>query len=153
MILWGCKRRLSSCLSNKKWIYCLVVRENQKRLLEDIIPYFEIYNKIVSDCYHSIKKSQAMKWLLIRHSFANNSLIGNIFKALVMPLADWQHVQALDIVFREDSNKTSNKQLEFKLNFLDKLCWAVLKNLMLVRNGWAYDIKVCFEPGIGTVFR
>ncbi|EMB55800.1 transposase IS1548-like protein [Streptococcus mutans 1ID3] len=35
----------------------------------------------------------------------------------------WQ----LDVVFREDSNKTLNKQLAFNLNVMDKFCLAVLK--------------------------
>ncbi|MER0123531.1 ISAs1 family transposase, partial [Streptococcus sp. ZJ100] len=35
----------------------------------------------------------------------------------------------LDIVFREDANKTLNKQLAFNLNVMDKFCLAVLKRL------------------------
>ena len=35
----------------------------------------------------------------------------------------------LDVVFREDANKTLNKQLAFNLNVMDKFCLAVLKQL------------------------
>ncbi len=35
----------------------------------------------------------------------------------------------LDVVFREDTNKTLNKQLAFNLNVMDKFCLAVLKRL------------------------
>lgn len=35
----------------------------------------------------------------------------------------------MDVVFREDANKTLNKQLAFNLNMLDKFCLAVLKQL------------------------
>lgn len=35
----------------------------------------------------------------------------------------------LDVVFREDANKTLNKQLAFNLNVMDKFCLAVLKRL------------------------
>jgi len=37
----------------------------------------------------------------------------------------WQ----LDVVFREDANKTLNRQLAFNLNVMDKFCLAVLKQL------------------------
>ncbi|MFA9494049.1 ISAs1 family transposase, partial [Streptococcus sp. E17BB] len=37
----------------------------------------------------------------------------------------WQ----LDVVFREDANKTLNKQLAFNRNVMDKFCLAVLKQL------------------------
>lgn len=35
----------------------------------------------------------------------------------------------LDVVFREDANKTLNKQLAFNLNVMDKFCIAVLKRM------------------------
>ncbi len=35
----------------------------------------------------------------------------------------------LDVVFREDANKTLNRQLAFNLNIIDKFCLSVLKNL------------------------
>src|SRR5699024_11801800 len=35
----------------------------------------------------------------------------------------------LDVVFREDANKTLNKHLAFNLNVMDKFCLAVLKRL------------------------
>lgn len=35
----------------------------------------------------------------------------------------------LDVVFREDANKTLNKQLAFNLNVIDKFCLSVLRNL------------------------
>ena len=35
----------------------------------------------------------------------------------------------LDVVFREDANKTLNKQLAFNLNIIDKFCLSVLRNL------------------------
>lgn len=36
---------------------------------------------------------------------------------------------SLDVVFREDANKTLNKQLAFNLNVMDKFCLAVLRRL------------------------
>lgn len=41
---------------------------------------------------------------------------------------DSMHWQ-LDVVFREDANKTLNKQVAFNLNVMNKFCLAVLKQL------------------------
>ena len=160
---------IANKIIKKQADYCLAVKENQKGLLEDIQPFFNV-GKRETDSYETIEKAHGQvetrryevindtAWL--RKERPNWGHIQCIGKASITIDKDgkqsedtryfilscqasakefcayvrghWQiesmHWQ-LDVVFREDANKTLNKQLAFNLNVLDKFCLAVLKQL------------------------
>lgn len=165
----GTQTAIANKIIKKQADYCLAVKENQKGLLEDIQPFFNV-GKRETDSYETVEKAHGQvetrryevindtAWL--RKERPNWGHIQCIGKASIRIDKDgkqsedtryfilscqasakefcayvrghWQiesmHWQ-LDVVFREDANKTLNKQLAFNLNVLDKFCLAVLKQL------------------------
>lgn len=165
----GTQKAIANKIIQKQADYCLAVKENQKRLLEDIQPFFED-ESVESDRYETVEKAHGQiesrsyevihdtAWLRkeqpewghiqsigkasIRidkngHQSEDNRYFILSCQVSAKELCDyvrghWQiesmHWQ-LDVVFREDANKTLNKQLAFNLNVMDKFCLAVLKQL------------------------
>lgn len=166
----GTQKAIANKIIQQKADYCLAVKENQKGLLEDILPYFELDREAISDTYEIVEKAHGQietrtyevvtdtKWFRkehpdwphvqafgkatcqcqkgsketeeVRYFILSSQVSARELGAYVR--GHWQiesmHWQ-LDVVFREDANKTLNKQLAFNLNVLDKFCLAVLKKL------------------------
>lgn len=165
----GTQKSIAEKIIQKKGDYCLAVKENQKGLLEDIRPYFELDSRC-DDTYETVEKAHGqiearqydvlrdVGWLRKVHpDWGHIQSIGRahiqitkngqeseetryfIFSCQVSAQELCHYVRGhwqiesmhwlLDVVFREDSNKTMNKQLAFNLNVMDKFCLAVLKRL------------------------
>ncbi|WP_111677686.1 ISAs1-like element ISSeq10 family transposase [Streptococcus equi] len=165
----GTQKAIADKIIKKKADYCLAVKENQKTLLEDIVPFFEM-SQDADDHYHTVEKAHGqietrayevihdVSWLKKTHpEFGHIQSIGRArihldkngqeseesryfilsCQVSAKELCDyvrghWQIESMhwlLDVVFREDANKTLNKQLAFNLNVMDKFCLAVLKRL------------------------
>lgn len=165
----GTQKAIANKIVQKQANYCLTVKENQKCLLEDIVPFFED-KEAISDTYETLEKAHGQierrtyevvsdtAWLRQEHSdwphiqslgrvtcqcqkgnkenvetryfILSTQVSGQELAACVrghwkVESLHWQ----LDVVFREDANKTLNKQLAFNLNVMDKFCLAVLKQL------------------------
>lgn len=166
----GTQKTIAERIIKQKADYCLAVKENQKGLLEDIVPYFEIDKTAVSDRYQTIEKSHGqietrtyevisdtvwfrkehpdwrhvqsfgkvtshcqkgetitedVRYFILSSQVSAEELCSYVRGHWQIESMHWQ----LDVVFREDANKTLNKQLAFNLNVLDKFCLAVLKKL------------------------
>ena len=165
----GTQTAIADKIIKKKADYCLAVKENQKTLLEDIVPFFEMSQE-PDDHYHTVEKAHGqietreydvihdVSWLRKTHpEFGHIQSIGRarlhiekngqaseesryfILSCQVSAREFGDYVRGhwqieslhwlLDVVFREDANKTLNKQLAFNLNVMDKFCLAVLKRL------------------------
>lgn len=166
----GTQKSIANKIIEQKADYCLTVKENQKSLLEDLLPFFELDSSAIWDHYQTIEKAHGQIEIRDYEVVKDTAWFRNTHP-------DWPHVQSLgkvscrcekdgqerqevryfilssqvsakelcsyvrghwqveslhwqlDVVFREDANKTLNKQLAFNLNVIDKFCLAVLKKL------------------------
>ena len=91
----GTQKEIANKIIKKQADYCLAVKENQKSLLEDIQPFFNV-GKRETDSYETVEKShgqietrryEVIKSLRIRLGYARNTLTGVISSVLEKPVS------------------------------------------------------------------